>query len=214
MSFPDLLQNRAARMIADAHKMAKNAHQRLNTIGSQVSALQPGDWQPVTLAGSWTNMAGYIPAQAQIQRAGLALVIGHIQGGSTADGTLIGTLAAGYFNPVHKHSFTATVIAGAATVNVAGGIAGSSDSSGVIDGTTQGTSGAVSGSGVHSHGPGSYSLSNGHHQHTATSMSSQTPINYNTVTLTIGTDGSIVLTNCNPNVTQLSFNEPLPLVTS
>ena len=40
-TFPNQLQDRLAKTIASTQRLVTNAHQRLNTIGSQVSALQP-----------------------------------------------------------------------------------------------------------------------------------------------------------------------------
>ena len=177
MRFPNQLQNRAAATIASTARLVGTAHQRLNTIGSQVSALTPGSWELLTLAGGWSNVSGYIPAQVRILQAGQAQIVGHIQGGATS-GT-IATLTAGYYNPVHAHSFTANVLAGASAVSVSGSVSGSSDTAGLTDGTisgitdnagvnngdTAGTSAAASGPGSHSHGAGSYALTDGHHQH-------------------------------------------------
>lgn len=241
MKFPNQLQNRAAATIADSLKLAKAAHQRLNTLVSSVSALTPGSWEPLTLAAGWSNVAGFIPAQVRIVQAGQAQVIGHIENGSTADSTVIATLDAGFFNPDHAHSFTANVLAGAAAVSVAGTVSGDSDTAGLADGTingtsdqhgladgtTSGTSGSASGPGSHSHGAGSYAVTSGQHDHTggsfavadgthqhgSSSLAPATPVNYNTVTLTLNTSGQLVLTNCSSSATQLSFSETLPLVT-
>ena len=100
----------------------------------------PGDWQPVTLASGWTNLAGFIPAQAQFQRAGMCLLVGHITGGTVTSGTVIGQLTSGYYNPVHNHAFTANVIAGAAAVSVTGAVAGSTDTNALTDGRVGGNS--------------------------------------------------------------------------
>lgn len=241
MKFPDQLHNRAAATIAQTGRLAKSAHQRLNTVVSQISSLTPGSWEPLTLAAGWSDMAGFIPAQVRIQQAGQALLVGHIQGGTTTNGTVIATLDAGFFNPNHAHSFTANVLAGAASVSVAGTVSGDSDTSGLADGTingtsdtdgvangqTTGTSAAASGSGSHQHGAGSYALTSGLHSHSngsyavadgdhghgSSALIPATPVNYNTVTLTLNTSGQLVLTNCSSSATQLSFNETLPLVT-
>lgn len=240
-TFPNQLHVRAAATIAQAAKLAKNAHQRLNTLGSQISSLTPGSWENLALSGGWSNVPGYIPAMVRILQAGQAQIIGHIEGGTTADSTVIATLDAGFFNPNHAHSFTANVLAGASAVSVAGTVSGdsdtsglndgtingSSDSHGLTDGTTSGTSGSASGAGSHAHGPGSYAVTNGTHNHTggsfavadgthqhgSSALAPATPVNYNTVTLTLNTSGQLVLTNCSSSATQLSFNETLPLVT-
>lgn len=245
-TFPNQIQNRAAAVIAQTARLVSSAHQRLNTVGSQVSALTPGSWEPLTLGAGWTNVAGYIPAQVRINQAGVALLVGHIQGGAVANGTTIATLTAGFYNPVHAHSFTANVLAGAAAVSVSGTVSGSSDtgalndgtingttdSDGLTDGTIGGTSAAASGPGSHSHANGSFAVNNGHHthagnsgagslavadgthQHGSSALVPATPVNYNTVILTLSTSGVLTLTNCSADATQLSFNENLPLVTS
>lgn len=244
MRFPNQLRNRAAATIATTADLLNNAHQRLNVIGSQVSSLTPGDWTDITLAAGWSNLAGYIPAQARIMQAGMAQIVGHIEGGTTANGTIIGTLAAGYYNTAYQHSFTANVMSGAAAVSVAGTISGSTDSNALTnggisgattsnadtDGSTQGTSGSTTAtSGVaHTHSAGTYGTTNTFHVHSASSMAvinsfhthtntsgnqaAATPVNYNTVTLTLTTGGELVLSSCPAAATQISFNENLPLM--
>jgi hypothetical protein len=245
-TFPNQLANRAAATIAKTAKLVGTAHQRLNSIGSQVSALTPGSWQALTLEAGWSNVAGYIPAQVRIQQSGVALLVGHIEGGTTTDATVIATLASGYYNPVHAHSFTANVLAGASAVSVTGTVSGDSDTAGLTDGTINGTtdsdgltdgtiggtSASASGPGSHSHGNGSFAVNNGHHSHAGNSGSGSlavadgthghgssslvpaTPVNYNTVILSLSTSGVLTIQNCSSAATQLSFNEQLPLVTS
>ncbi len=186
MRFPNQLQNRAAATIAATAKLVNTAHQRLNTQGSQISALTPGSWELLTLQNGWSNVAGYIPAQVRILQAGQAQIVGHVQGGTTTDPTVIATLGAGYYNTVHAHSFNANVLAGAGAVAAAGTgtlasgvnpaatdnaslpngtIAGLSDTDGLANGTIDGSSAAASGPGSHSHGGGSYAVTSGQHQH-------------------------------------------------
>lgn len=244
-TFPNQMHVRVAETIAQTARLAKAAHRRLDTLVSSVSSLSPGSWEPLTLAAGWSNVAGFIPAQVRILQAGQAQVIGHIEGGTTADSTVIATLDAGFFNPNHAHSFTANVLAGASAVSVAGTVSGDSDTSGLADGTINGTtdsdgladgtiggtSASASGPGSHSHGGGGLAVNNGHHTHAGNSGSGSlavadgnhghgssalvpaTPVNYNTVTLTLNTSGQLVLTNCSSSASQLSFNETLPLVT-
>lgn len=268
MKFPNQLQNRAAVTIAQTARLVATAHQRLNTIGSQVSALTPGDWEALALEAGWSNVSGYIPAQVRIQQNGVALLVGHIQGGTVTNGTVIATLDTGYYNPVHAHSFTANVLAGASSVSVAGTVSGSSDDSGLADGTVGGSAadsgiadGSVSGTaadsgvddgtvggstdavngtvGTHAHsvtgaianghhthsvsgaiGSGHHThsvtgaVANGHHTHGSSALAPSTPVNYNTVILSLSTSGVLTIQNCSSAATQLSFNETLPLVTS
>jgi len=241
VKFPNQMQNRAAATIAAAARSAGSAHRRLDTLASKISGLTPGSWENLTLAGGWSNVPGYIPAMVRVLQAGQAQVVGHIDGGATANGTVIATLDAGFFNPNHAHSFTANVLAGAAAVSVTGTVSGDSDTSGLADGTingtsdthgltdgtTSGSSASASGSGSHSHGAGSYAVTNGQHSHGngsfavadgthghgSSALVPATPVNYNTVTLTLNTSGQLVLTNCSSSATQISFSETLPLVT-
>jgi len=215
-TFPNQLQNRAAATIAQTRKLVQNAHQRLNTVVSQVTALTPGSWELVTLQHGWSNVPGYIPAQVRILQNGMSQLVGHIEGGTTTDGTVIGTLTAGFFNAVHAHSFTANVLAGASAVSVQGAISGQTDTNGLSNAFTTGNSASASGSGAHTHGPGSYEVSGPGHVHTNVggSFVPATSINYNTVTLTLDTSGNLTLTNCSPAAQQLSFSELLPLVTA
>ncbi len=184
MRFPNQLQNRAAATIAATARLVNTAHQRLNTQGSQISALTPGSWELLTLEAGWSNVSGYIPAQVRILQAGQAQIVGHIQGGTTTDPTVIAVLGAGYYNAVHAHSFTANVLAGAGSVAAAGTLAsgsnpaatdnaslpngtisGSSDTDGLSNGDINGTSASASGPGSHSHGGGSYAVTSGQHSH-------------------------------------------------
>jgi hypothetical protein len=218
--FPDQLANRAAKTIASTARLVNTAHQRLNTIGSQVSALTPGDWEALTLQNGWSNLSGYIPAQVRIQQSGVALLVGHIQGGTTTNGTLIAVLGAGYFNTVHAHSFTANVLAGASAVSVAGTISGTTDTNGLNNPALTDNSGIVVAgnptSSDHQHFPGTYTVDDGTHQHTNLSGGQipATAINYNTVILNLDTSGNLTISNCSSSATQLSFNQQLPLVTS
>lgn len=215
-TFPTQLADRAAITIARTARLVQAAHQRLNTLGSQIASLTPGSWQALTLQNGWSNTAGYIPAQVRVLQNGMAQVIGHIQGGATANATLIATLGAGFYNPVHAHSFTANVLAGASAVSVAA--TGSTDSDGLTDGTIAGTSQSVAtptNGSNHSHGAGSYAVNNGHHTHAASTGAGTiaTSINYNTVILSLDTSGNLTIQNCSPSATQLSFSETLPLLT-
>lgn len=218
-TFPDRLANRAAATIASTQRLVQVAHQRLNTIGSQVASLTPGSWQSLTLENGWGNVSGYIPAQVRIQQNGVALIVGHIQNGTTTNGTTIATLGAGYFNPTHAHSFTANVLAGASAVSVSGTISGQTDQNGLTDGTTGGDSGIVVAnnptSAVHQHFPGTYAVNNAQHVHTNLSgnQASATPVNYNTVVLSLDTSGNLTIQNCSSSATQISFSETLPLAT-
>jgi hypothetical protein len=220
VKFPNQLQNRAAATIAQTARLVTTAHQRLNTIGSQVSSLTPGDWEALTLDAGWSNVSGYIPAQVRILQNGLAQLVGHIQGGTTTNGTTIATLGAGFYNPEHAHSFTANVLAGAAAVSVAGTISGTTDNNGLTDSSTGGQSGIVVAgnptSSAHEHFPGTYDVNNAAHQHTNLSGGQvpATPVNYNTVILSLSTSGVLTIQNCPAAATQISFNENLPLVTS
>lgn len=218
-TFPSQLADRAAKTIAETARLVRNAHQRLNTLGSQIASLTPGTWQSLTLQAGWSNVAGYIPAQVRILQNGMAQVVGHIQGGTTADSTVIAVLGAGFYNPVHAHSFTANVLAGASAVSVAGTISGTTDSSGLTDATTGGQSGIVvagnAGSNTHQHFPGTYDVNNPSHGHANTGggLVPATPVNYNTVILNLDTSGNLTISNCSSSATQLSFNETLPLLT-
>jgi hypothetical protein len=220
--FPTQLANRAAITIAQTARLVQTAHQRLNTIGSQVASLTPGSWQSLTLLNGWSNVSGYIPAQVRIQQNGVALIVGHIQNGTTTNGTTIATLGAGYFNPTHAHSFTANVLAGASAVSVAGTISGTTDTNGLNNPAVANNSGIVNtglgfsaGSNNHAHFPGTYDLTDGTHQHTNVSGGQipATPVNYNTVILSLDTSGNLTIQNCSSSATQLSFSETLPLAT-
>jgi hypothetical protein len=108
------------------HITALKLHtQQITTLQSQAAASQalvPGDWEAILLTGGWSNLAGYIPAQARIMQAGMTQIVGHITGGTVTNGTVIGTLTSGYFNTVHAHTFSANAVTGAAAVSHAGAV--------------------------------------------------------------------------------------------
>jgi hypothetical protein len=218
-TFPGRLADRAAITIAHTARLVQTAHQRLNTLGSQIASLTPGDWESLTLEAGWSNVSGYIPAQVRILQYGMAQIVGHIQGGTTTNGTTIATLGSGYYNPNHAHSFTANVLAGASAVSVSGTISGTTDQNGLSSPGTVGTSGTVNGGSAgnsdHTHSAGSYEVGSGQHQHTNTSGGQipATPVNYNTVILSLDTSGNLTIQNCSSSATEISFNETLPLAT-
>ena len=238
-TFPDKLRNRAAGMIAASADLVTAAHVRISALGSQVSSLTPGDWELVTLSAGWSNVPGYIPAQVRIVQNGMSQVVGHIQGGTVSDGTVIGTLTSGYYNTVHSHTFTVNSVTGAAASSQAGtlssGAGALSDLAGDLSsgaGTLTDlagnlTSGTVSGSAfgslnvantaltLHSGAvsvPTPLTLHSG--AVSVTSGTTATPVNKNSPTITLGTSGQLTIANVDPNVTQLSFSQLLPLVTS
>jgi hypothetical protein len=250
-TFPDKLRYRAAGMIAASADLVTAAHVRISALGSQVSSLAPGDWELVTLSAGWTNVAGYIPAQARILQAGMSQIVGHIQGGTVTDGTVIGTLTSGYYNTVHAHTFTVNSVTGAAASSQAGALsstAGTLNSgagtlgdltgnlnsgggtltdlagdlnSGAVGGTAFGALSVATGLLLHSGAvstPTAVTLHSGAvavpTALTLTSGVTATPVNKNSPTITLSTSGVLTIANVDPNVTQLSFSELLPLVTS
>lgn len=243
-TFPDALYKRLQNTVAQCKRRADSAHQRLNTMGSQVNSLQPGDWNLLELNSGWSSTSGFIPAQSRLHQQGVTWLVGHIEGGEVADGTVIGALSPGYFNATHSHSFTANVVAGANAVPVAGTLAGDSDETGLSDGTINGTSdttglpdGTVGGTsaattattgvshthgggsfaigdGQHAHSGGSFAVTNGQHAHGSSALAATTHVNYNTALLTIDPSGNVTLSNCPAAASQISFSEFLPLNTS
>jgi hypothetical protein len=223
-TFPSQISVRAAQTIAQTSRLVKNAHQRLNNLGSALSALQPGDWQALTLVNGWENMSGYIPAQVRIMQSGLALITGHISGGTVSAGVLIATLPSGYFNTTHAHQFTGNVLSGAAAVENAvstgsfdnGSLVGSI----LVPSGTNNVTGTVSGSTCTIvFGPGgtqfSPSLEDDSAAYAGQDISSQsTNINYNTVVLELTTAGELLLNNAASAASELSFTQQLPLVTA
>ena len=236
-TFPSKLAKRAAITIAQTQRAVNIAHQRLNTLGSQVSALTPGDWELLNLENGWSNVSGYIPAQSRILQNGMSQVIGHIQGGTVTSGTVIATLTAGYFNPVHAHAFTVNAVTGAQTAAQAGDLA---DLAGDLnDGTANITDGGVHCSpaagtlasdsalsdviaycnavggllngGLSVNTTSNVAVTTGLTLHSGVTS---TAVNLNTPTITLSTAGVLTIANVNADVTQLELNETLPLVTS
>ena len=250
-TFPTQLAHRAAQMIAQTADLVKNAHQRINVLGSQVSSLSPGSWEDITLSAGWSNTAGYIPAQARILQNGMSQIVGHIQGGTVTDGTVIGTLTSGYYNTVHAHTFTVNSVAGAAASSQAGALASTAGNlnsgagtlgdttgnlnsgagtlsdiagdlnNGNVTGTAFGNLHVATGLTLHSSAvsvPTALTLNSGSVTTptalTLTSGATATPVNKNSPVITLSTSGTLTIANVDPNVTQLSFSQLLPLVTS
>jgi hypothetical protein len=109
-----------------AHITALKLHtQQITTLQSQAAAttaLVPGDWEDILMTAGWSALSGFIPPQVRILQNGMSQLIGHITGGTTANGTVIGTLTSGFFNTVHAHTFAANAVAGAAAVSHAGAL--------------------------------------------------------------------------------------------
>jgi hypothetical protein len=220
--FPTRLADRAAATIAQTARLVNTAHQRLNTIGSQVASLTPGSWSQLTLQNGWGNVAGYIPAQVRIQQSGLAYIVGHISGGTVANGTVIAALPAGYYNTAHQHAFNVNAISGA-QASQAGYVTNPDISQAFlpyIPLNNHTFTVSVSGSsGTLQMGPSSGQQigSIGLHDSSGNPQVISAPAttaNNNTPTLTVSTAGQLTITNLDPNVTEISFSEHLPLVTS
>ena len=227
-TFPDKLRNRAAGMIAASADLVTAAHVRISAIGSQVSSLTPGDWEDITLSGGWSNVAGYIPAQVRILQSGMSQLVGHIQGGTVTDGTLIGTLAGGFFNPSHAHKFTGNAVLGAASVAHpgTGDVTDSLILAAPIPTTFIPTSDHtvnVTGSGM-GHvilGPSGTTFQNipgasytGTTTMHNTALTSSTNVNKNSPFIDLSVTGQLTIMNFDPSVTEISFSELIPLVTA
>lgn len=232
-TFPKPVPNRFAALIAQHNRDLDLHRQQIVTLQSQVaatSALVPGDWETITLQSGWSNVAGYIPAQARLLTSTTVQVVGNIAGGTTADNTLIGTLDAGFYNTVHSHSFGITAVTGAAAVSAAVSTGSLANRAGTVDVGTQiptvDHTFALSGSdfahgSVHMGPSSGNTFSNNVGAATVTLTSGAlnsgqtTSINYNKPTMTLGTDGTLRIFNVNPNVDQLAFHEAgLPLFTA
>jgi hypothetical protein len=182
----------------------------LQTKAAATSTLIPGDWSLITLQGGWSNVAGAIPAQARLLTTTTVQVIGNIEGGTTANGTVIGQLASGYYNTVHQHTFSCVAVTGAQSV------------ANPVEQLTVTSPGHIpvnfqsfTISGDHVDIPAG-SLGSNDTGDGDTAFSSQTtPINYNAASLTLSTGGTLTISNVHSAVTQLSFHESgLPLFTA
>jgi len=215
--------------------------QQANQTQSAIQGLQPGSWSPISLQHGWNPLSGYIPAQARIMQNGMVQVIGHITGGTVSNGTVIGTLPAGYYNPIHAHTFNANAITGAATAAQAGTMATTATTLADLDSSPNSPAGGnptpTSGSPGSSYSQ-SYltalagnvntlsnyvtafgtSFNNGNSLHNSGigavgSNAVSTPVNMNTPTITLDTSGNLTINNISTGVSQLSFSELIPLVT-
>jgi len=218
----------------------------LATVNSEIAALQsqvnalaafPGAWNAVSLSNSWSNAPTYLPAQVRKVSSGSAQLVGIIQSGSTLDGTVIGTLPAGFINSSSNQIFNCSVVSGGDADPSNGFISGSVDTSGLSDGTingvsnntglpdgtTTGTSGSANATSPHTHGPGSYSVTNGNHNHasgsfavangnhvhTTSGLLSTASVNNNSPLILVDMAGDLIIFNCSSNSSQLSINANL-----
>lgn len=202
---PAMIKGAATTLKLHAQQIA-----RLQTQGSALSTLKPGSWSLITLQAGWSNVAGAIPAQARLLTTTTVQVIGNIEGGTTANGTVIGQLESGYYNTVHQHTFSCVAVTGAQsvanpveqlTVTSPGQIPVNYHAFPVVGDQIEITAGSL----------GSNDTGDGD-----TAFSSQTtPINYNAASLTLSTSGTLTISNVHSAVTQLSFHESgLPLFTA
>lgn len=217
----------------------------LNNMQNQINGIGPKSWQSLTLQNGWSNIGGYIPAQVRVITPGVIQIVGHIQSGNPSNNTLIATLPAGYFSSSGAQAFSANVIGGAGSDLAIGSLSGNTDTGHLNDGTISGhtdteglpngtisnTSGQVNGgsagSSNHTHGPGSYSVTNGQHSHFGntnggtlavtdgshshgtSTIQTGTTINRNSPVMTVASNGQMTIANLSPNTTQLSFSATL-----
>ena len=197
-------------------------------VSAQVAAMQPGAWALISLQAGWANLGGYIPAQVRILQNGMSQVIGHIHGGTITDGTLIGTLAGGFFNTAHAHKFTGNATTGAGAVahpgtgNVGDSLVLASPLLSTQIPTSDHTVNVTgSGSGHIVLGPSGTTFQNipgGQFTGTTTihntATAGTTNVNKNTPVILLSTSGQLTVMNFDPNVTELSFSELIPLITA
>jgi hypothetical protein len=243
-TFPKSAKQVLPAMIKKAVTDLAKHTQQIVTLQSQAAAataLQPGAWSAITLQAGWSNVAGAVPAQVRLLTSTTVQVIGNISGGTVTSGTVIGTLAPGFYNAVHSHTFSVTAVAGAGTVAAAvsqGSLQNTAvtqgfmidgfvsqgvldDANGYITATTGGTDGkgtiTLNSNELHA----TQQLNNPNVANNQTLVSGvlstgqTTSVSYNQPALTLGTNGTLTLINVNSAVTQLSFHESgLPLFTA
>lgn len=230
-TYPVPIDKRAAAVVKSTANRTTYAEQRLDSVGSQVNTLLPGAWSPITLAASWANVGGYIPAQAQLLTQTVVLLVANISGGTTTDGTLIGTLPDGMFNAGVSHLVAVTARTGAAAAAAAGTVTTNTVTQGVlVDGTVNLPTTLIptndhSLTGVTDLGPSGLQFDNipaastgtlnnlnvtsGQH---LTSNVTSTAVDYNSPCLVVDTSGGLTIFNLNSNVTQISFTQLMPLI--
>lgn len=212
--------------------------QQITTLQSQsalYSNLVPGSWEAITLENGWSNVAGSVPAQVRLITTSTIQIIGNIQGGTVTDGTVIGTLTAGFYNATHSHNVSLTAVAGAESVNNAVTQGQLMDKGGSVNNLNVTlpviqipTSNHTINSTPFTLGPSGVQFQNANNNNPGTLQNNgnttlnndmlhnnqTTPINFNSGTLIIGTDGTLKISNLNSAVTQISFHENgIPLFT-
>jgi hypothetical protein len=231
-TFPKQLQDRLTHGIKQAQTSLKLHTQQIVNLQSQsaaTSALVPGDWENITLTNGWANVAGAIPAQARLITTTTVQLIANIQGGTTANGTVIGTLTQGFYNTVHAHTFQAIAVTGAQ--NVANAVTQGSLTSRQVDQVSvtgvghipvnahtysvAGSSVTITAGSLGSNDAGDMSFSSQSVTNGTLNNNQTTPINYNNPSITLGTDGTLKISNVHAGVTAISFHEShLPLFTA
>lgn len=236
-AYPKPPHGRLAGTISDAIRRVGLHAQQIITLQSGVAALTPGSWELVTLQNGWSNVTGYIPAQCRILQHGMSQVIGNIQGGTIADGTVIGTLDPGFFNATYAHTFDAVAVTGAAAVAAPGTVSSntqvpSSDHMFTVTLPTDlipttdhtfsslpvvlGPSGQqiqnIPGTSTGSVGLGP--TSGNQFSNNVAGTPTATPVNYNKPCIKVDTSGNLTIFNFDSNVTEIAFHHQLPLVTA
>lgn len=209
--------------------------QQITSLQNQINSIGPGNWVNIDLLNGWSNVAGFLPAQVRVLTPGAVQLAGTIQGGAAFPGFPVALISGGFFNTTSSQSVPFQVLAGAASDPAV--ISGSTDTSGLNNGTVNGLSGveglndgtingnsaSASGAGAHIHGAGGYAVTNGTHNHDSGSFAvadgnhshTLSPLNVgafvdnNSPVMTLGTDGFLTLVNISPNATQISFNTTL-----
>jgi hypothetical protein len=201
---PAMIRGAATTLKLHAQQIAS-----LQTRAAATSTLIPGAWDTIEPLAGWSNVSGAIPFQARLLTTTTVQLIANLEGGTTANGTVIGQMASGFFNTVHSHTFSVTAVAGAASVAnaVSQGTISTAQRELIPTGTHVWTSFPVE------LGPGYVQFDNFDSEITLESQT--TPVNYNGPACTLSTSGTLTIYNLSSAVTQISFHEAsLPLFTA
>jgi hypothetical protein len=148
-----------------------------------------------------------VPAQVRIQQTGLAFLVGHITGGTVTNGTILGVLPPGYYNPTAAQTINVTAMTGAATSHAGAVSTGILPSFEVPSAAYAFTIAAGGFNGGMTFGPSNVNFRSGGLNITAQTLT----LNENDPLLTLDVLGNLTLSNVDPNVTALSFSQQLVL---
>jgi len=92
---------------------------RWSTLSAPAAAdtAAPGNWALITSTGGWSTVSGLVKPQARLTVGSQSLeIIGNLSGGTTTDGTSVGSLPSGMYNTSAAAYIPVAAVTGASSV--------------------------------------------------------------------------------------------------